>query len=180
MKKHLAIAALVVLPLAGCGATTGVAGSSTADAGATSAPKAENADAEATTDGSDGTVKFGKTFTWDDGLAVTVTAPKKFKPSEYAAMDPGKGTPVLMQVTIKNGSKKPFDAGVFTSTVQSNEEEASTIFDSSQKIEGAPSTKLLAGKTVKFKIAYKVLNPKDIVMEVSPDFLEHDAVIFTS
>jgi hypothetical protein len=188
MKKltPVIVALGVAFALAGCGGTP-VASSSTADPAATSSPSAETADepdvpsdepaAEETTD-ADAPVSFGQTYKWEDGLEVTVTAPKKYTPSEYASAD-GEGTHMRFQVTIKNTGTKPYDPSLFTTTVSSGEAESSEIFDSGKGLEGSPSTKVRPGKTVKFPIGYTVLKPKDITMEVSPGF-DYNEAIFTN
>ncbi|MFL6177316.1 MAG: hypothetical protein ACJ715_11755, partial [Ornithinibacter sp.] len=63
----------------------------------------------------------------------------------------------------------------FSATVSSGDAESEQIFDSEKGIEGSPSTKVRPGKTVKFDIAYMVLKPADITMDVSPGFDYNDA-----
>ena len=67
----------------------------------------------------------------------------------------------------------------FCIEVQSGNTEADQVFDSENDVGGGPSTKLLNGREAKFKIAFTVANPKDLVMEVRPSF-EHESVLFTN
>jgi hypothetical protein len=69
------------------------------------------------------TLAFGKSYTWDDGVTVTVGKPKKFKPSEYAAAEKAKGY-LKFTVTVVNNSDKPLDLGLTYITVQSSNKEA--------------------------------------------------------
>ena len=187
-KPMLALAAVgLALTLSNCGATP-VTSSSPADAAATSAPSAADEEAAAEDTAAetpeseaseDGPIGFGQTYRYEDGLEVTVTAPKKFKPSEYAAGAEAKGTAVKFQVTLKNTGSKAYDPTLFSDTVSSGEAEAETIFDSENGFEGSPSTTVRPGKTVKFNVGYKVLKLKDITMEVSPGF-EYSEAVFTN
>lgn len=147
----------------------------TAPAAETPAPAAETPTPTPT---DDGTAKFGKTYTWTDGLSVTVTTPKAYKPGEYAAGADQFKSSVVFTVTVVNKTGKPYDPSIFMLSMQSGNEEASQIFDSQNNLGGSPSTKILNGREAKFKAAFNVANPKDLVLEVTPGF-EYDSVIFT-
>ncbi len=126
-----------------------------------------------------GVARFGQTYTWADGLAVTVSAPADYKPSKSAAGAKA-GVPYLVfTITIVNGTDTPFDPVLFHATAQSGNEEAEPIFDSANKVGGSPSTKVLPGREVTFKIAFSTPTPTDVVLEVSPSF-EHDSVMYAS
>lgn len=123
-------------------------------------------------------ITFGQTMAWDTGLSVTVSAPQPFQPSEYT--DPGSAPHnVKLRVKIVNQSDAMFDPAMFTTTLQSGDAEAEEIFDSEKDINGGPSTKLLPGREVVFAIAYNVKDPKDLVLEVRPDFAL-DSAFFVS
>jgi hypothetical protein len=55
--------------------------------------------------------------------------------------------------------------------------EMSEVFDS-DKLGEIPSTPLLPGQSVSFSIAYGVLDEKDTVLNVTPDW-DHESVLFT-
>lgn len=120
---------------------------------------------------------FGSSWTWDDGLAITVSKPKDYKPSEYAGQE-GYTKYVMFDVTLVNKSSKAWDPSLFFATLQSGNEEAPEIYDSA-KLKDRPSTKLLKGREVTFQIAFAVKDPKDLVLEVTPDF-EHNAALYQS
>ncbi|MCI1748852.1 MAG: hypothetical protein LKI24_12670 [Acidipropionibacterium sp.] len=188
MHKISIIAALagVSLLFVGCG----VSASQTDDAGhgsntpsASATPTAgESSDAggaqSAQETATDTVAKFGSAYVYQDGLSVTVSAPKAFEPSEYAAGTDNFKHFVSFEVRIVNKTGKPWDPSLFSATVQSDNEEGEEVFDDG--LEGAPQTKLLNGRETKFAVAYGVANPKDIVMEVNPDMIDHDAVMFQS
>ena len=123
-----------------------------------------------------GVQDFGKAYTFADGLAVTVGEPQPYKPSSSAAGADRFPATVVFDVTVVNKSGKPWDPVLFVVTAQSANEEASPVFDFG-KLPDRPQTKVLPGREVKFKQAFGVADPKDIVMEVQLDF-QHEAVIF--
>lgn len=191
MKKVLCAVsgAALALVLAGCG--VGSVSGTGADAGAASASPSvsessapssgDDASAEPAEEESpaedDMTVKFGESFAYEDKVVILVSAPKKYTPSDTAAVGNGKNH-VVFTVTLKNGSAKPYDPSLFSATAVSGEAEAEQIFDSAKNVGGSPDTKVLPGKRVVFKIAFTVKNPKDITMEASPGF-EYENALYT-
>ncbi len=127
----------------------------------------------------EGVATFGKTYTYKDGLSVTVSAPAPFKPSSSAAGVTKGTSAVVFTITIVNKTTTPFDPVLFHTTAQSGNTEATSIFDSQNGIGLPPSTKLLPGREVTFKTAFSVADPKDIVMEVTPSF-QHESVLYSS
>lgn len=172
--KKIACFALFAVLLAGCGGTSGEA---TSDA-----PKGSNADKGATKKAQKPEAKnpkFGGAFTWKDGLALTVSKPQKFTPSEYAAADKANGY-VMFEIRLVNKTGKPYDPSLLYATLQSGNEEAEQVFDS-EKLGDDPTTKLLDGRELKYKIAFGVKDPGDLVMEISPDAgLDYKGAIFTN
>src|SRR5689334_1966389 len=94
--KHTRIAVATAAALLGAVALTGCAGvaaktgSAQTGTNAAQAPATgDNADSTTPSDDSSSSdantpAKFGQTFTYSDGLSVTVSAPKKFTPSDTA------------------------------------------------------------------------------------------------
>ncbi len=113
-----------------------------------------------------GTLAFGKAYTWDDGVTVTVGKPMSFRPSEYAAVEKGKRY-VKFTVTVVNKSNKPVDLGLTYISVQSKNEEADEVFDSGSGLKGPPDTKVLKGRVSEFDVGFGVADPKDVVMEIA-------------
>lgn len=134
----------------------------------------EPADAPTTTD--DGVEELGATYLWADGLAVTVSKPSGYKPSEYAAGTDGFSKFAVFDITIVNNSGTAWDPALFRATVQSANQEGSKVYDSG-KLPDEPTTKLLNGREATFKMAFGVADPADLVVEVTPDF-EHQSVLF--
>lgn len=140
-------------------------------------PVAEDTASEQPAD--DGTAAFGEAYTWQDGLSVTIGAPERYTPSDYAFGSVEGQSAVALQITIVNGSDAPFDPVLASISAQSGNTEASQIFDSGQGMEGSPSTKILAGRETTYKVAFSVADPNDLVVEFSPDFA-HASVLFVS
>lgn len=62
-----------------------------------------------------------------------------------------------------------FDPVLFNATMESGNAEAPQVFDSEEQLMGPPQTKLLEGREARFPVGFTVKNPKDLVLEVSPD-----------
>lgn len=155
------------------GSNQGTAASAPSDAGT-----ASQLDATEPSDGAteDAVAAFGKAYSWEDGLAVTVSTPRAYKPSEYAAGTDKFTKFVSFEVRVVNKTGKAWDPTLFQTSVQSNNQEADEVFDS-ENLGEMPQTKLLNGREAKFTVAYGVANPQDLVMEVTPDY-EHEPVLF--
>jgi hypothetical protein len=126
------------------------------------------------------TLAFGQSYTWDDGVSVTVGKPKRFKPSEYAYAEKAKGY-LKFTVTVVNKSDKPLDLGLTYITVQSSNKEAEQVFDSENGLESTPDTKLLKGRESEFDVGFGVADPKDVVMELAlQDDFERPSLIYTT
>jgi hypothetical protein len=109
---------------------------------------------------------FGKAYTWDDGVTVTVGKPKSFRPSAYAAVEKGKRY-VKFTVTVVNKSNKSVDLGLTYISVQSKNQEADEVFDSGSGLKGPPDTKVLKGRVSVFDVGFGVADPRDVVMEIA-------------
>jgi len=123
---------------------------------------------------------FGKSYTWDDGVRVTVGKPKKFKPSRFAAVEKEMRY-VRFTVTVVNKSDKPLDLSLTYVNVQSRNEEAHHLFDSLSGLKGPPDTKVLKGRKTKFDVGFGVADPKDVVMEVAlHDNSERPSLVYST
>jgi hypothetical protein len=123
---------------------------------------------------------FGKSYTWDDGVSVTVGKPKKFKPSRFAVVEKEKRY-VRFSVTVVNKSDKPLDLSLTYVNVQSRSEEAHHLFDSLSGLKGPPDTKVLKGRKAKFDVGFGVADPKDVVMEVAlHDNSERPSLVYST
>lgn len=119
--------------------------------------------------GSD-TGKIGDTYTWNDGVSVTISQPEAFKPTEYAAGNDDKTLKDFQKytVTIKNDSDEAVDPSLFMMTGNSGGKEAERIFDSN--LSNIPTTKIQPGKSLSFKVGYAMVDHKDASFDVSLDF----------
>jgi len=177
---------MVVIGLVACG---GVAGNpaNTQPTGTNALPEstatsATTSETPAPTDEpstSDTTVTFGKAFTWENGISATVSAPKAYRRSDTGFGGESFKHAVQFTITIVNRSGKAFDPSTATATVQSGDVEGDEIFDSAHGINGSPDTKILDGRQARYKVAFGVSNPKDIVFEFTPGF-EYDSAIWTT
>ncbi|RKW71731.1 DUF1942 domain-containing protein [Galactobacter caseinivorans] len=181
MKKVISISAvaLVALSLTACsdpsGGTVEKSGADNASQSQAAKDSTTSAAPEAGSESSD--PKLGDAYTWENGMKIAVSKPKKFKPSEYAMADV-QGKPQVFTVTVTNGTEEDFKPVILSLSASSGGSEAEQIFDSSQGVE-MPTTTVKPGKTVTYKVAFDVEDPDDITMDVSPGF-EYDSKTFVS
>lgn len=120
----------------------------------------------------------GDGFRYDDGLELGISEGKEFTPTEWASADEA-DLYLRFTVTIKNGTDAAYDPSMFFTTMSSGGVEMAEVFDTDSKLDGSPMTPVLPGKTVAFDIGYPVVDPKDIVMNVTTDY-DHADVLFTN
>ncbi|MBM9466982.1 hypothetical protein [Nakamurella leprariae] len=121
---------------------------------------------------------FGTPFEWENGLSVAVSAPAPFTPTESAVGDEGPGEAVRVDVTVTNGSQEEFDPYLLFVTALSGKLEATEIFDGAGGLESTPYTAVAPGATVTFPIGFKVADPADLVVQVSPGS-DYEPALFT-
>lgn len=155
MRTLLAAAAtLATLALAGCAATTdtstGAAPAAPAAAAATThAAPAATADGSATHPFAYGVTHHGKS------LDVTVSAPKRFTPSENAFTE-GKGTAYEVTITLADHADQAFSPlGELIVSATAGDAEAQDIEDSDQNI-GQPEASVLPGHSLSWKQGFSV------------------------
>ncbi len=206
MRRILAVGLMVAgLSLGGCATTSGgvtdtptagvnrpdAVSSSVEDESDTSKPEAPSLgtrdegsaptdeESEPTDEEEVSVLKFGQTYRYEDGLQIKVSKPWKFKPGKWAFGGDKFKSYRGFTVTIVNGTKKPFKPSLFHADLQSANEEADQVYDAAQ-LGQRPSTTLLPKREAKFKIAFGIADPSDLVLEVSPGSFEYDDAIFTS
>lgn len=123
--------------------------------------------------------KFGETYTWEDGLSVTVSAPAPYAPSDTSFVSGTFPAFISLTVTIVNGTTANFDPVMFSTSLQSGNAEAEQVFDTAQGLNGTPTTAILPGRETQFVIGFGVNDPADLVLEVTPSF-DYDSAFFTS
>jgi hypothetical protein len=174
----LSLLALLIASLcSACMATTGGSPEDNPPTGENRPPSSEPTDSGKP---EQETLAFGKSYTWEDGVTVTVGKPTKFKPSEYAYAEKAKGY-LKFTVTVVNKSDKPLDLGLTYITVQSSNKEAEQIFDSENGLESTPDTKVLKGRESEFDVGFGVADPKDVVMELAlQDDFERPSLLYST
>jgi hypothetical protein len=125
---------------------------------------------------------WGKTYTWSDGLAVTVAAPVACTPSSSAAVESGQvARAVKFTVTITNGARQSFDAMQLTvgGDAQFNGQSVQAVIDSSGPCGdgGMDAATVLPGKSYRYDVAYAVTTqPGDMQLVFQPSFGADKAV----
>ncbi|MFG1811193.1 DUF4352 domain-containing protein [Streptomyces sp. NPDC049040] len=174
-------AAAALALLTGCGGKTGTVSmpdGGTADGSATGAaagtgaakpPAASSAPAEKKA----ATAVFGATYTYTDGLAVTVSQVSRFTPSDTSAGSHPGDTAIILTVKIHNGTAKTFDTGLVTVDVKAGAEgeAAQAVFDSEKGVGEGFSGTVVPGSSATARFAWDI--PKGATgrldVEVSPD-----------
>jgi hypothetical protein len=162
---------------------SGASGGSPADSESlaeseTTEPETTEPETSAPADDGASSAIFGDTYTYEDGVSITVGPPEEFSPSSSAAYDAAP-TYVRFTVTLANDGSGSFDASSTYASVQSGSHEASEVYDSARGLEGPPYTSLLPGRTVSWDIGFGVDDPQDIVLEISPSWGHEPAVFVT-
>lgn len=177
------VAFVVALGVIGAVASSGKkSGTSSAappatQAGTTTTAKAPGKPA-ASTKKKPATAAYGDTYTYTDGLAITVSHVAKYTPSQYAAGTHPGDEAVVLTVKITNGTKKPFDTALVGVNVKAGADGAATenIYDDTSGT-GFSGT-IVPGSTATAKFGYDI--PKGAAgkldIEVQPDSgLEYDS-----
>jgi hypothetical protein len=125
-----------------------------------------------------GVVGFDETFTYDDGLSITVAAPEEFTPGEYAVGIEGEGTPVIFEITVENGTDEVFDPSLIYPIVVSAGAESEAVYDDG--IDMYASSSIQPGKSLSFTTAFMLADTGDVQLELAPDFLTYDTLIVSS
>lgn len=174
-----AFAAAGALALSGCTASTPGTTTSTPATTAAAAP------AKATTPKpapKPANPTFGQSFTWTDGLSVSLSKPATYTPSPEAA---GAGANnIIIDVAFHNGSNANVDLTLAGVEVTSGEQAGEDVIDidgPQGDVDGmAPQVPLLPGQTVHWKAAFAVANPADVTADFTLNDYEHADALFTN
>ena len=123
-------------------------------------------------------VAFGQTFTYADGLAVTVGEPTSFDPSRYAA---GATNPYAYKVTVRvtNNTGQTFDPTMLQVAMSTGGAPGSQIFDSQNGMGERPQNQLQPGRSLTYELAFSTTaNSGEAQVDVTPSF-GHDPAVFT-
>jgi hypothetical protein len=122
------------------------------------------------------TAAFGQRITFDDGLAVEVTAPQPYRPSRYSAGHDADRA-VTFDITVVNGSDEPYDAVTTMVNATHGGRQVSRIFDSANGGSENPAGTVLPGKSTTFTVALSLPETAgELQLEVSPGFLGEPAI----
>ena len=122
-----------------------------------------------------GSIAFGQSFTWQNGLRISIAAGAPFTPSDYVKVASGT-TPTTFAVTVVNGMTGVFNPSRLYFQTQSGSTEAKQIFDSGKGISGSPSASVLPGKSLTFQVGFAVADPKDVVIQAKAGYDYEDAI----
>lgn len=168
-----AAALLATLALAGCSQTGGTTTSRDEPAAvASEAPAAAQPDV----------APFGGTFTYEDGIAVTVAAPAPYTPSQYAA---GATHPnnVTITFTVVNGTAETLELLAFPEVTSGGVKGESITDLSNDSVALEPfggNADVLPGQSFSWTMAYSLADLADVTVSISPSAFEHDAAIFST
>lgn len=158
MSKRAAVAAVVtgLLLVAGCTGDAQNEGEASAEA---SAEQSAPAEIEGPT------LEFGEPHEFEDGVAVSVSKPKPFKPSSTATTG-GEPDYVSFEVHLENGTDRKISTGQVAVTVESGDGQAGDIIDVKKGLAGPPSKQVVAGKALTWKLGFGVIDPADVTVQV--------------
>lgn len=146
------------------------------------APAVPGAPADTGSDAASTTGGFGQRITWPDGVAVTVSQPKAYRPSSSAATSQSAARYVSMTVTLTNGSDKNVEATGTALAVTANGTPADEVFDSVKGIGGSPTSTVLPGKSITYTVAFGVPTKEqtELQVDVRPSFgFGYQPAVFT-
>ena len=147
---------------------------------AAEAPNEASEPVEEPAPGDLGTLSFGATNVWEDGVELSVAEPQPYTPSEFAA-GADQASNIVFSITITNNSTENLEPTPFP-RLSSGGQEATQIFDVSGEGEDVgipPTTVILPGQSVTWQSAWSVSDPNALTMQIAPSF-EYEDAIFTN
>ncbi|GAA4373342.1 hypothetical protein [Agromyces bauzanensis] len=131
-----------------------------------------------------GDLAFGETTTWGDGVALTVSAPEPYTPSDVA-VGATRANHVVFTLTITNNSAEDLQPLPLPS-LSSGDQEVSQIFDIGSDVLGAgddvgfpPTAVVEPGGSVSWRAAWSLDDPSALTLQVAPGFL-YPSATFTN
>jgi hypothetical protein len=125
---------------------------------------------------------LGGTFTYDDGVALTVAAPAPFTPSEYAA---GATHPnnVTISFTVVNGSAETLELLAMPEVTSGGVKGESITDLSNDTVALEPfggNADVLPGQSFSWAMAYSLADASDVTVSIAPKPFTYDAAIFST
>lgn len=131
-----------------------------------------------------GDLAFGETMTWDDGVALTVSVPEPYTPSEFAVGAAHDNT-VVFTLTITNNSTEDLQP-LPLPTLSSGDQEVSQVFDIGSDVVGPgddvgipPTATVEPGGSVSWRAAWSLDDPSSLTLQAAPSFL-YPSATFTN
>ena len=131
-----------------------------------------------------GDLAFGETMTWDDGVALTVSVPEPYTPSDFAVGATQANT-VVFTLTITNNSTEDLQP-LPLPTLSSGDQEVSQVFDIGSDVIGPgddvgipPTATVEPGGSVSWRVAWSLDDPSSLTLEAAPSFL-YPSATFTN
>lgn len=131
-----------------------------------------------------GDLRFGETMTWDDGVALTVSVPEAYTPSDFA-VGATRANSVVFTLTLSNNSTAVLQP-LPLPTLTSGEQEVSEVFDVGAEVfdpaddVGFPPTATIEpGGSVSWRVAWSLDDPGSLTMEAAPNLL-YPSATFTN
>jgi hypothetical protein len=123
-------------------------------------------------------------MTWDDGVALTVSAPEPYAPSEFA-VGATRANHVVFTLTLTNGSAEDLSP-LPLPTLSSGDQEVSQVVDLGNDLLGPaddvgipPTATIEPGGSVSWRVAWSVDDPSALTLQVAPHLL-YPGVTFTN
>ncbi|MGR0221350.1 DUF2510 domain-containing protein [Agromyces sp. ZXT2-6] len=123
-----------------------------------------------------GSLAFGETMTWDDGVALTVSAPEPYTPSDFA-VGATRANHVVFTLTLTNDSAEDLQP-LPLPTLSSGDQEVSQVVDLGTDLldpgddVGIPPTATIEpGESISWRVAWSVDDPGSLTVQVAPNFL---------
>ncbi|MDR6906405.1 hypothetical protein J2X63_002091 [Agromyces sp. 3263] len=131
-----------------------------------------------------GNLRFGETMTWDDGVALTVSVPEPYTPSDFA-VGATRATSVVFTLTLTNnstGELQPLPLPTLTAGDQEVSEifdVGAEVFDPADDVGFPPTATIEPGGSVSWRVAWSLDDSSSLTMEAAPNLL-YPSATFTN
>ena len=119
--------------------------------------------------------RFGETFRYAGGLAVTVGTPEPFRPAPW--VEPRPGTAMRLQVTVRNRTGTEWKPSQLHVRLLAAFAPATQIFDYDSDVVARPEHRVPPGRSVTFWVGYWVPDTESLAVVFSPGFGYQDITV---
>ncbi|MGR2752817.1 DUF2510 domain-containing protein [Agromyces arachidis] len=116
---------------------------------------------------------FGETMTWDDGVALTVSAPEPYTPSDLA-VGATRANHVVFTLTLTNGSAEALQP-LPLPTLSAGDQDVRRIVDLGDDLLGTaddvgfpPTAVIEPGESITWRVAWSVDDPGSLTVDAAP------------